>query len=105
MKKAIHVGEILYPEKLRAHLRSVLDWKNITIEKVYGAEPFLFEDMWSWIETFGAKSDLSELALGWATYNADHMSMYGVNAGVPKTLVRHLVRHVADSSLDRKSVV
>lgn len=55
MKKAIHVGEILYPEKLRAHLRSVLDWKNITIEKVYGAEPFLFEDMWSWIETFGAK--------------------------------------------------
>lgn len=35
--------------------------------------------------------DLSELALGWATYNGDHMSMYGVNAGVPKTLVRHLV--------------
>ncbi len=39
--------------------------------------------------------DLSELALGWATYNGDHMSMYGVNAGVPKTLVRHLVRHIA----------
>ena len=37
--------------------------------------------------------DLSELALGWATYNGDHMSMYGVNAGVPKTLVRHLVRY------------
>ena len=44
--------------------------------------------------------DLSELALGWATYNADHMSMYGVNAGVPKTLVRHLVRCVADGSDD-----
>lgn len=42
--------------------------------------------------------DLSELALGWCTYNADHMSMYGVNAGVPKTLVRHLVRHVADTT-------
>jgi NAD+ synthase (glutamine-hydrolysing) len=42
--------------------------------------------------------DLSELALGWATYNADHMSMYGVNAGVPKTLVRHLVRYVADTT-------
>ena len=41
--------------------------------------------------------DLSELALGWATYNADHMSMYGVNAGVPKTLVRHLVAHAAES--------
>ena len=40
--------------------------------------------------------DLSELALGWATYNADHMSMYGVNAGVPKTLVRHLVAYAAD---------
>ena len=42
--------------------------------------------------------DLSELALGWATYNADHMSMYGVNAGIPKTLVRHLVRYVADTT-------
>lgn len=40
--------------------------------------------------------DLSELALGWATYNGDHMSMYGVNAGVPKTLVRHMVRYAAD---------
>lgn len=40
--------------------------------------------------------DLSELALGWATYNGDHMSMYGVNGSVPKTLVRHLVRWVAD---------
>ena len=39
--------------------------------------------------------DLSELALGWCTYNGDHMSMYGVNAGVPKTLVRHLVKWVA----------
>ncbi|WP_408070347.1 NAD(+) synthase [Butyrivibrio sp. JL13D10] len=41
--------------------------------------------------------DLSELALGWATYNGDHMSMYGVNAGVPKTLVRHLVQYYADT--------
>ena len=39
--------------------------------------------------------DLSELALGWATYNGDHMSMYGVNAGVPKTLVKHLVKWIA----------
>lgn len=42
--------------------------------------------------------DLSELALGWATYNGDHMSMYGVNASIPKTLVRYLVRHVAEES-------
>ena len=42
--------------------------------------------------------DLSELALGWATYNGDHMSMYGVNASIPKTLVRHLVAYEADRS-------
>ena len=46
--------------------------------------------------------DMSELALGWATYNGDHMSMYGVNASVPKTLVRHLVRYCADTFEDRK---
>ncbi len=44
--------------------------------------------------------DLSELALGWATYNGDHMSMYGVNASIPKTLVRHLVRYYADTCED-----
>ena len=46
--------------------------------------------------------DMSELALGWATYNGDHMSMYGVNSGVPKTLVRHLVRYYADTCGDRE---
>jgi len=44
--------------------------------------------------------DLSELALGWATYNGDHMSMYAVNAGIPKTLVRHLVAWAADRMTD-----
>ena len=44
--------------------------------------------------------DLSELALGWATYNGDHMSMYAVNASVPKTLVRHLVKYYADTCGD-----
>lgn len=46
--------------------------------------------------------DMSELALGWATYNGDHMSMYGVNCSVPKTLVRHLVRYYADTCGDAK---
>lgn len=46
--------------------------------------------------------DLSELALGWATYNGDHMSMYAVNASVPKTLVRHLVRYYADTCQDER---
>lgn len=47
--------------------------------------------------------DLSELALGWATYNGDHMSMYGVNASVPKTLVKHLVKWVAENGMDETS--
>lgn len=46
--------------------------------------------------------DMSELALGWATYNGDHMSMYGVNASVPKTLVRHLVHYYADTCRDEE---
>ena len=46
--------------------------------------------------------DMSELALGWATYNGDHMSMYGGNASVPKTQVRHLVQYYADTCRDRE---
>ncbi|MDO4459598.1 MAG: NAD(+) synthase [Clostridia bacterium] len=49
--------------------------------------------------------DLSELALGWATYNGDHMSMYAVNASIPKTLVRHLVKYVADTNGNIKDVL
>ena len=47
--------------------------------------------------------DLSELALGWATYNGDHMSMYGVNASIPKTLIKYLVKYVAQNGLDKQS--
>ena len=45
-------------------------------------------------------SDLSEIALGWSTYNGDHISMYGVNSGVPKTLVKYLVQWIADNKTD-----
>ena len=47
--------------------------------------------------------DLSELALGWATYNGDHMSMYAVNSSIPKTLVKHLVKWVAENGVDTES--
>ncbi len=47
--------------------------------------------------------DMSELALGWATYNGDHISMYGVNAGVPKTLIRHLVHFASEEGIDDTS--
>ena len=46
--------------------------------------------------------DLSELALGWATYNGDQMSMYGVNASVPKTMMQHMVRYIANNTTDEK---
>ena len=49
--------------------------------------------------------DLSELALGWATYNGDHMSMYGVNVGVPKTLVRFIVQWVSENQMDPATAV
>lgn len=49
--------------------------------------------------------DLSELALGWATYNGDHMSMYAVNASVPKTLIKYLVQYVADSEVNEQTKV
>lgn len=47
--------------------------------------------------------DLSELALGWATYNGDHMSMYGINSGIPKTLVKYLITWIADQKVDEAS--
>jgi len=47
--------------------------------------------------------DLSEMALGWTTYNGDHISMYGVNAGIPKTLVRHLVQWIAGTQMEESS--
>ena len=43
--------------------------------------------------------DLSELALGWATYNGDHMSMYGVNAGIPKTLIQYIIKYIASTAI------
>ncbi len=49
--------------------------------------------------------DLSELALGWCTYNGDQMSMYGVNGSIPKTLMRHLVKYIADNSAESTSKI
>ena len=49
--------------------------------------------------------DLSELALGWCTYNGDHMSMYSVNSSIPKTLVRYLVEYVKDNNTDKRKKI
>ena len=53
MKKGIRIGDLLQPEALKKRLRGVVEWKNLTIEKVYGAKPVSFEEIWSWLETYG----------------------------------------------------
>lgn len=77
--------------------------KDITYENTQARErtQILFDMANKHSKLLVGTGDLSELAMGWCTYNGDHMSMYGVNAGVPKTLVRYLVEYVADIS-DKK---
>ena len=52
-KKTIMMGELLYPKYLEKRLASILEWKNLTIEKVYGAKPVSYEEIWNWLETYG----------------------------------------------------
>lgn len=54
-KKTIQAGELLYPEHLKAHLADLLEWKNLTIEKVYGAKPYTLDDLMAWVNDFGEK--------------------------------------------------
>lgn len=54
-KKTVMAGELLYPEKLWAHLEGILEWKNLTLEKVYGARPYTMEDLRAWAADFGEK--------------------------------------------------
>ena len=54
-KQTVMLGELLYPEHLKAHLASILEWKNLIIHNVYGAEPYKLEDMLAWCEEFGGK--------------------------------------------------
>lgn len=52
-KKTIQAGELLYPEHLKAHLADLLEWKNLTIEKVYGAKPYTMDDLMAWVNQYG----------------------------------------------------
>ena len=54
-KKTILAGELFYPEHLREHARDLLEWKNLTLERVYGAEPYTLERLMDWLETYGEK--------------------------------------------------
>jgi NAD+ synthase (glutamine-hydrolysing) len=97
------VREVAITDTVRAHLESINHDENV--------HDVVFENAQARVRTLTlmdianatgglvvGTGDLSELALGWATYNGDHMSMYGVNAGVPKTLVRHIIGYAADEA-------
>lgn len=93
-------------DTVRSHFRDIghdPDLRDVTYENAQARERTqVLMDVAN--ETGGlviGTGDLSELALGWATYNGDHMSMYGVNASIPKTLVRHLVDYVARDNLKK----
>lgn len=82
----IHVQDVVYENsQARERVQILMDIANQTWGMVIGT------------------GDLSELALGWATYNGDHMSMYGVNGSVPKTLVKYLVKWLAENAVDESS--
>ena len=94
------LAEIPISEAVTGHLRDIgadINNHNLTYENSQARERTQVLMDYAG-ETGGivvGTGDLSELALGWATYNGDHMSMYGVNCSIPKTLVRHLVEYVA----------
>ena len=92
-------------ETVRSHFRDIgqsMETHDVTFENAQARERTqVLMDLAN--QTGGlvvGTGDLSELALGWATYNGDHMSMYGVNGAIPKTLVRRLVDHVARQTQD-----
>lgn len=91
---ALHMKDIEHDENVR----------DITYENTQARErtQILFDMANKHAKLLVGTGDLSELAMGWCTYNGDHMSMYGVNASVPKTLVRYLVEYVANVS-DKKT--
>ncbi|MDR0851065.1 MAG: NAD(+) synthase [Clostridiales Family XIII bacterium] len=106
----VTVTEIDITESVKVHLKSIghaeSDHSNVYENAQARIRTLILMDLAN--KTGGlvvGTGDLSELALGWATYNGDHMSMYGVNAGVPKSLVRHIIRYVADTDPGLRDVL
>lgn len=99
----VTVKEVDIKEACNLHMRDIghdPEIKDITYENTQARErtQVLFDLANKHAKLLVGTGDLSELAMGWCTYNGDHMSMYGVNASVPKTLVRYLVEYVASVS-------
>ena len=107
LKLGAQLREVRIADSVESHFRDIghdIEDHSVTYEKSQARERTqVLMDISN--QTGGlvvGTGDMSELALGWATYNGDHMSMYGVNASVPKTLVRHLVQYCADTEKDRE---
>lgn len=105
----IEMREISIAEAVTQHFKDIghgVDNHDVTYENSQARErtQILMDLSNKELALVVGTGDLSELALGWATYNGDHISMYGVNASIPKTLIRYLVRSVAESDgIDEKS--
>jgi len=104
----VTIVEIDIKEACLRHFEAIghpADLHDLTFENVQARErtQLLFDYAGRVNGIVVGTGDMSELALGWCTYNGDHMSNYGVNAGVPKTLVKHLVKWVADNHTDKNS--
>lgn len=93
---------------LLSHVETVASLQDRLVQTADGATDLVFENVQARLRTFLLMTrgfvlgtgDMSEQALGWSTYNGDHMSMYNVNTSIPKTLVKFLVRHVAGRVAD-----
>lgn len=106
----VEIKEISIRDACIQHMKDIEhnpDIKDITYENTQARErtQILFDMANKHGKLLVGTGDLSELAMGWCTYNGDHMSMYGVNASVPKTLVRYLVEYVADISDEKTSEI
>lgn len=106
----VTIKEISIKDACIQHMKDIehdSDIKDITYENTQARErtQILFDMANKHGKLLVGTGDLSELAMGWCTYNGDHMSMYGVNASVPKTLVRYLVEYVADISEDKTAAI
>ena len=104
----VEIKEISIKDACIGHMRDIEhneSVKDITYENTQARErtQILFDMANKHNKLLVGTGDLSELAMGWCTYNGDHMSMYGVNASVPKTLVRYLVEYVASQSDEKTS--
>ena len=121
-KKEINIGEMCMqtfreighnPFGIEMEFRTAEEYRKLLVEKAQGKKDLTFENVQARVRTLVLMShgfvlgtgDLSEAALGWCTYNGDHMSMYNVNCSIPKTLIKFLVSYIAKKEVDPNSSI